>query len=96
MTFAWYGHLRYKTAPLLMVILVSWCIALPEYIFQVPANRWGYGVFQAAELKAMQEIISLSVFAVFSILYLGEPLRWNTVVGFGFIVLAAFFIFKKW
>lgn len=96
MTFAWYGHLRYKTVSLLAVIFVSWMIALPEYALQVPANRLGHGVFQAAELKAIQEIISLSVFAVFSVLYLGEPLKWNTLVGFALIALAAFFIFKKW
>lgn len=96
MTFAWYGHLRYKALPLLAAVVISWGIAFFEYLLQVPANRVGYGYFSAAELKAIQEIISLSVFAFFSTLYLGESLRWNHFVGFGLIVLAAFFIFKKW
>lgn len=96
MTFAWYGHLRFKAMPLLLAVVVSWGIAFFEYLLQVPANRIGYGMFSAAELKAIQEIISLSVFAVFSTLFLGESLRWNHLVGFGLIVLAAFFIFKKW
>lgn len=93
MTFAWYGHLKHKGAPLLIVILISWLIALPEYIFQVPANRYGSAVYNPAQLKTIQEIISLSVFAVFSIYYLGEKLQWNHIVGFCFIVLAAFFLF---
>lgn len=93
MTFAWYGHLKYKASPLWIVIATSWLIALPEYIFQVPANRYGYGVYNAAQLKTIQEIISLSVFAVFSIFYLGESLRWNHAVGFCLIVAAAFFLF---
>ncbi|MDD2967893.1 MAG: DMT family protein [Desulfovibrionaceae bacterium] len=96
MTFAWYGHLRHKSTALPIVIAVSWGIALFEYILQVPANRIGYGYFNAAELKTLQEIISLSVFAVFSACYLGEPLRWNHIVGFGLIVLACYIIFKKW
>ena len=96
MTFAWYGHLKFRDEPLYLVILVSWGIALLEYCFQVPANRYGYGYFSAPQLKVIQEIITLVVFAVFSILYLGEQLRWNHLVGFGFLVLAAFFIFKKW
>lgn len=96
MTFAWYGHLRFKAMPLLLAVVVSWGIAFFEYLLQVPANRIGYGTFSAAELKAIQEIISLSVFAVFSTYFLGESLRWNHLVGFGLIVLAAFFIFKKW
>ena len=96
MTFAWYGHLRYKSAALSVVILVSWGIALFEYILQVPANRWGYGHFSAAELKTIQEIISLTVFMAFSALWLHEPLRWNHAVGFCLIVLAAWVIFKKW
>ena len=95
MTFAWYGHLRYKALPLLAAIVISWGIAFFEYLLQVPANRVGYGYFSAAELKAIQEIISLSVFAFFSTLYLGESLRWNHLVGFSLIVLAAFFIFKR-
>jgi uncharacterized protein len=93
MTFAWYGHLKYKLAPLWIVILTSWLIALPEYAFQVPANRYGSNVYSAAQLKTMQEIISLIVFAVFSIYYLDQPLRWNHLVGFCMIVLAAFFLF---
>ena len=96
MTFAWYGHLRYKALPLLAAIVISWAIAFFEYMLQVPANRVGYGYFSAAELKAIQEIISLTVFAVFSTFYLGESMRWNHLVGFALIVLAAFFIFKKW
>lgn len=96
MTFAWYGHLRYKSTSLFLVIVCSWGIAFFEYMLQVPANRIGYGYFTAAELKTIQEVISLSVFAVFSSLYLGESLRWNHLVGFALIVAAAFFIFKKW
>lgn len=96
MTFAWYGHLKYRESPLLIVILISWGIAFFEYCFQVPANRYGYGQFNGAELKTIQEVISLSVFAGFSVLYLGEPLKWNYLVGFALIVLAVFVIFKKW
>ena len=95
MTFAWYGHLKYTHFPLWTVILVSWLIALPEYCFQVPANRLGYGQFSGVELKTIQEIISLTVFSVFSVLYVNEQLRWNYIVGFGFLVVGAFFIFKK-
>lgn len=95
MTIAWYGHLKYKHATMWVVILVSWGIALLEYCFQVPANRIGYGYFSAAQLKGMQEILTLVVFAVFSVLYLGEPLKWNHVAGFVLIVLAAMLIFKK-
>jgi uncharacterized protein len=96
MTFAWYGHLKYKSAPLLAVIAISWGIALFEYLLQVPANRIGHGYFSAAELKTIQEVITLLVFAAFSVLYLKEPLSWNHLVGFGFIALGAFFIFHKW
>lgn len=96
MTFAWYGHLKYKTAPLVLVIAISWSIALFEYILQVPANRMGHGHFSAAELKTIQEIITLSVFALFSVLYLGESLSWNHAAGFACIALGAFFIFHKW
>ena len=95
MTFAWYGHLKFKAAPLLTVILVSWLIAFAEYCFQVPANRVGHGYYNAAQLKTIQEIITLSVFVLFSVLYLGEAIRWNHLVGFGLMVAAAFFIFKK-
>ncbi len=96
MTFAWYGHLKYKATPLFVVILVSWGIAFFEYCLQVPANRIGHGYFSAVELKTIQEIITLLVFVAFSYLYLDEEMRWNHLVGFVFIVLAAFFIFKKW
>ncbi len=96
MTFAWYGHLRFKGAPLVAVILVSWGIALFEYMLQVPANRIGHGHFSAAELKTIQEVLTLSVFAAFSVLYLKEPLGWNHVLGFGLIALGAFCIFHKW
>lgn len=93
MTFAWYGHLKYKTSPLLIVIAISWLIALPEYILQVPANRYGHGTFTAVQLKTIQEIISLSVFAAFSVYYLGDTFRWNHLIGFIFLVFAAFFLF---
>ena len=96
MTFAWYGHLKFKSAPILLVILVSWGIAFFEYCFQVPANRIGHEFFSAAQLKTIQEVITLIVFSVFSILYLKEEFRWNYLVGFFFIILAVFFIFKKW
>ncbi|WP_297216115.1 DMT family protein [uncultured Desulfovibrio sp.] len=96
MTFAWYGHLRYKSLALPIVILSSWGIALFEYMLQVPANRIGHGYFSAAELKTIQELISLTVFSVFSVFYLHESLRWNHLVGFGLIVLACWVIFKEW
>jgi uncharacterized protein (DUF486 family) len=96
MTFAWYGHLKFKAAPLMIVILISWGIAFFEYCLQVPANRMGHGVFNAAQLKTIQEILTLVVFVVFSVFYLHEPIRWNYLVGFGLIIAAAFFIFKKW
>ena len=96
MTFAWYGHLKFKAAPLWAVILISWGIALFEYILQVPANRIGHTHFSAAELKTIQEIITLAVFAIFSVYYLKEPLSWNHAVGFAFIAAGGFFIFHKW
>jgi uncharacterized protein (DUF486 family) len=96
MTVAWYGHLKFKDSPLWIVILVSWLIAFVEYCFQVPANRWGHAQFNAAQLKTIQEIITLVVFCCFSIIYLKEEIKWNHFVGFALIVLAAFFIFKKW
>lgn len=96
MTFAWYGHLKFKSAPIVLVVLVSWGIALFEYCFQVPANRLGSYVFSTAQLKTMQEVITLTVFLVFSVLYLHEPIRWNYLVGFALIVVAAFFVFHKW
>ena len=96
MTFAWYGHLKFKGAALWCVILVSWGIALFEYCFQVPANRIGSEFFTTAQLKTIQEVITLVVFSIFSVLYLKEEFRWNYIVGFCFIILAVFFIFKKW
>jgi uncharacterized protein (DUF486 family) len=96
MTFAWYGHLKHRDAPLFKVILISWLIAFLEYCFQVPANRIGSYEFTASQLKTIQEVITLTVFSVFSVWYLKEPLKWNYAVGFGMIVLAVFVIFKKW
>ena len=96
MTFAWYGHLKFKHSPLWIVILVSWGIAFFEYCFQVPANRIGHSYYSAAQLKTMQEVITLVVFSIFSILYLKEEFKWNYVVGFGMMIGAVFFIFKKW
>lgn len=95
MTVAWYGHLKFRTAPLFIVIMISWGIAFFEYLLQVPANRIGYGHFSAAQLKTIQEVISLSVFVLFSWLYLGEKLTWNIAVGFGFICFGAFMIFHN-
>lgn len=96
MTVAWYGHLRYKSTPLAVAIVVSWLIAFAEYCFQVPANRFGHGQFTAAQLKTIQEVITLLVFCVFSVVYLKEELRWNYLAGFACIVAAVVFIFKKW
>src|SRR6266851_7688600 len=93
MTFAWYGHLRYRSAPLLAAIVVSWLIAFGEYCFQVPANRIGYGQFTAYQLKIIQEVITLIVFVVFAFLYLGEQPRWNYVASFGCILAAVAFAF---
>ena len=96
MTFAWYGHLKYREVPLYKVIVLSWLIAFFEYCFQVPANRIGSYEFSAAQLKTIQEVITLTVFAVFSVLYLKQPLRWNYLVGFALIVAAVAVIFRKW
>jgi uncharacterized protein (DUF486 family) len=96
MTFAWYGHLKFRSEALWKVIMVSWGIAFFEYCFQVPANRIGSYQFSAAQLKTVQEIITLSIFPVFSVMYLGDKFKWNYGVGFAFIVVAAFFIFHKW
>jgi uncharacterized protein len=96
MMFAWYGHLKFKAAPLLLVIIISWGIAFFEYCLQVPANRIGHGVFSAVELKTIQEVLTLLVFCIFSVLYLGEPLKWNHLLGFVLISLAVFIIFKEW
>ena len=96
MTFAWYGHLKFKEVALWKVILISWGIAFVEYCFMVPANRIGHAQFSAPQLKVMQEVITLIVFAAFSVFYLKETLRWNHLVGFVLIVAAVFFVFRKW
>jgi len=96
MTFAWYGHLKYQNVPLWQVTLISWGIAFFEYCFQVPANRIGSHTFSAAQLKVIQEIITLVVFSGFSVWYLKQDIKWNYAVGFFFMVVAAFFVFKKW
>lgn len=95
MTFAWYGHLKFKDSPLHLVILASWGIALLEYCLQVPANRMGHGIFSAAELKTMQEVITLVVFCAFSYFYLGESLTWRHAAGFSLIAVGAGIIFYK-
>jgi uncharacterized protein len=94
MTLAWYGHLKFKSAPLLAVILISWGIAFFEYCLAVPANRIGHGVYSAAELKTIQEVITLAVFAGFSVLYLKEPLTMNHLIGFSLICAGAWFVFQ--
>ena len=94
MTFAWYGHLKFKDIPLWKAIGFSWMIAFLEYCLMVPANRAGYGRFSGVQLKTIQEVITLLVFSVFSVFYLREPLRWNMVAGFGLIACAVFLIFK--
>jgi len=94
MTVAWYGHLRFKGAPLWKAIIASWLIAFLEYCFQVPANRIGHGQFSLPQLKTLQEVITLTVFSLFSYYFMGEPLRVNDWIGFGFIAAAVFFIFK--
>ncbi|MGE4064247.1 MAG: DMT family protein [Rhodospirillaceae bacterium] len=96
MTFAWYGQLKFPGTSLWLVIPISWGIAFFEYCLAVPANRIGYQVYSAAQLKTMQEVITLAVFAVFSVTYLGEALKWNHLAAFGCLVLAAFFAFNKW
>ena len=93
MTFAWYGHLKYKSKPLLLVILASWGIAFLEYCFQVPANRWGNSVYSAFQLKIIQEVITLVVFTGFALLYLNEKLRWNYLAAFLCILAAVAFTF---
>ena len=94
MTVAWYGHLKFPHAALWLVVLLSWGIALIEYCLAVPANRLGHRVYSAAELKTIQEVITLTVFAVFSVVYLKEAITLNHAVGFGFIALGAFFVFR--
>jgi hypothetical protein len=96
MTFAWYGHLKYKNSPLWIAIFVSWLIAFVEYCFQVPANRIGHYQYSAAQLKTIQEVITLVVFSIFSVVYLKEGLKWNYILGFLMIILAVIFIFHKW
>lgn len=95
MTFAWYGHLKYKSAPLAVAIFASWGIAFFEYCLMVPANRMGSAVYSAPQLKGMQEVITLLVFAGFSTWYLGQPLKWNHWAGFAMIVVAAWLIFLE-
>ncbi|MDQ2064928.1 DMT family protein [Xinfangfangia sp. CPCC 101601] len=95
MTFAWYGHLKFKSAPLFAVIFISWGIAFFEYLLQVPANRIGHGHYNAAQLKTIQEVITLTVFVAFSYFYLKEPLTAKTLIGFAFIGVGAWFIFSK-
>jgi uncharacterized protein len=96
MTFAWYGHLKYKSSPLILAIVASWSIAFVEYCFAVPANRFGSEIYSAAQLKTIQKVVTLSVFAVFSVTYLGEAFRWNHALGFALIAAGAFFIFERW
>ena len=95
MTFAWYGHLKYRTAPWLLAVLASWGIAFFEYLLMVPANRIGSTVYSAPQLKGMQEVITLLVFAGFSAWYLDQPLKWNHWAGFGLIVVAGWLIFRE-
>jgi uncharacterized protein (DUF486 family) len=94
MTFAWYGHLKFKESSLPLVVLASWGIAFFEYWLAVPANRWGSAVYSAAQLKTIQEVITLVVFAAFSVLYLKEPMTWNYAIGFVLVASGAFFIFR--
>ena len=96
MTVAWYGHLKFKSSTLWKVVLISWLIAFFEYCFQVPANRIGSYQFSTAQLKTIQEVITLVVFSVFSVVYLNEELKWNYLVGFVMMIGAVFVIFKKW
>jgi hypothetical protein len=93
MTFAWYGHLKFKDRPICLVIVVSWGIAFFEYLLQVPANRWGSNVYSAAQLKVAQEIITLTVFSVFTVYYLGNSIKWNHLAAFACMIAAACFIF---
>jgi hypothetical protein len=94
MTFAWYGHLKYRSASMVTAILASWLVALGEYCFMIPANRIGYGRFTGYQLKIIQEAITLTVFVVFAYLYLGESMRWNYAVSF--VCLAAGVMFAFW
>lgn len=94
MTFAWYGHLRFKTSPIWLAVMASWSIAFFEYWLAVPANRIGSQAYSTAELKTIQEVVTLTVFAVFSVLYLRESLTWNHAIGFAMIAAGAAFIFR--
>jgi uncharacterized protein len=94
MTLAWYGHLRFKQTPLIWVILVAWLIAFFEYCLAVPANRYGSAIYTGAQLKTMQEVITLLVFAGFSVVYLNQPITWNYAIGFALIGIGAFFVFR--
>ena len=94
MTLAWYGHLRFKQVPLAGVILASWAIAFVEYCMAVPANRWGSAAYTTAELKTIQEVVTLLVFAGFSVFYLKEPITWNYAIGFALVAAGGFFIFR--
>jgi len=94
MTIAWYGHLRFKEVPLAGVIVASWLIAFVEYCMAVPANRWGSAVYSTAQLKTIQEVVTLVIFAGFSIFYLKEAMTWNYIVGFAFVAVGAFFVFR--
>ena len=94
MTFAWYGHLKFKATPLIVVILVSWGIAFFEYCLAVPANRLGHSVYSAAQLKTIQEVVTLTVFVGFSALYLREAVTLNTLIGFALIAVGAAFVFR--
>ena len=95
MAFAWYGHLAHPNRPLWIVVLVSWGIAFLEYCIAVPANRWGHAFYSAVELKTIQEVVPLTIFGVFSVLWLREPLAWNHVAGFVLIALGAALVFQK-
>jgi len=94
MTLAWYGHLRFKEVPLVTVIVASWGIAFAEYCLAVPANRWGSAVYSTAQLKTIQEVVTLLIFAAFSIFYLKEPMTWNYAIGFALVAAGAFFVFR--
>ena len=96
MIIAWYGHLKFKNASMMTIIVASWAIAFIEYCFQVPANRWGHEYFTVTQLKVMQEVITLIVFAGFSMVYFKETFKWNHLIGFLCLVAAVFFVFKKW
>lgn len=93
MTFAWYGHLKFKSTPLWIAILASWGIAFFEYVIMVPANRWGNSVYSASELKIIQEVVTLTVFSAFAVWFLGEKIRWNHVAAFVCILAAVAFTF---